>query len=488
MTKLQALMVSQLVFTKFFWNRLKAYYFNAVSGVLARGKLYDSAATGIITLIPKKDRDLLLINNWRPITLLNVDFKILTKALANRMKGKFPFLIDSNQLGYMQGRNIAHNIRRTLDIIQVADARKLAMVILSVDYEKCYDRVAHIAIDDSLKYFNFGDKFRHFVRICLQDSMLTVLNNGHFSEYFKAFRGIKQGDCLSLYLALLVMEQLSIRVRANDKIRGISINNKENKLAQFADDLNMFLMCEFETLMEVTQAFEHFERETDFRVNYNKTSVYRIGSLKDSNAKIYTGKALNWTNTAPVILGIPIDASYEEIFCKEIEKAKQICRIWSVRSLSLIGKVTIVNTLIGSLFVYKMQVLNSVKDDLVNEFEQMVKNFLWGENKRVKIKLATLYNTKEYGGLKLVNLIAKDKSLKIKWVSTCKMVDKIRDLACEFLPSIGNDFWMCNLNHTDVRALVGPGFWQDVALAWSNYNYHDPRDKEEVVKEFLWLC
>lgn len=138
--------------------------------------------------------------------MLNVDYKILTKALALRLRDKLPFLINEDQTGYMQGRNISENIRKTLDIITIADQQRLDVVILSVNYEKCYDRVAFGAILSALKYFNFGPNFCEAVEICLRGSSLRVLNNGHFSDTFQAERGIKQGDCLSPFLALIVME------------------------------------------------------------------------------------------------------------------------------------------------------------------------------------------------------------------------------------------------------------------------------------------
>lgn len=476
-------------FYKVFWDLLKTPYHNALLQSLKNQSLYVSATTGLITLIPKKDRDLFELNNWRPITLLNVDYKIFTKALALRMKNKLAFLIDPDQTGYMQGRDISHNIRRVFDIIQIAKDRNVELVIMSVDYEKCFDRVAHKAIQSALSYFNFGDVFRQYVAISLSNSRLSVINNGFFSPFFNAERGVKQGDCLSPYLALVVMEQLSIRIRNNDKIKGININGHQHKLSQFADDLNLFLKFEKETLIEIAQAFERFERETDFKVNYDKMVIYRTGSLANSDAMIYTGKAFCWTNAAPRILGVTVHAraDTDAIYAELITKAEQICKIWSVRKLSLLGKTTIINSLVASLFVYKMQVSLAITKSSIKRFEQLLNNFLWGEGKRAKIKLNTLYNTKPDGGLRLVNLKAKDDTLKIKWVYNCKNDDKIQSLASQFLPSIGIEYWYCNMKPNEVAYYVKPSFWQDVAIAWARFNFHEPRDIEEIIQEPVWF-
>lgn len=97
-------------FYKFFWPKLKQVYFNAIQHAVQCGSFFRSTKRGIITLIPKKNRDPLSLKNWRPLTMLNVDFKIYSKALANRMKRVLPTIISEDQTGFMKGRNIATNI------------------------------------------------------------------------------------------------------------------------------------------------------------------------------------------------------------------------------------------------------------------------------------------------------------------------------------------------------------------------------------------
>lgn len=476
-------------FYKVFWSKIKLILYEAIQEGLNNGKLHNSALTGIITLIPKKEKELLFLDNWRPITLLNVDYKILTKALALRVKKKLPHLINEDQTGYMHGRNISHNIRKILDIIHIAEKKKIDMVIVSVDYQKCFDRLAWGAIKAALKFFGFGDSFCGYVQTCLNHSQLAVSNDGRISAFFNPTRGVKQGDCLSPYLALLVLEVLSIRIRENSKIKGISINNKEHKLVQFADDLNLFLEYNRVTLLEIARTFDQFECETDLKINYDKTSIYRIGSLKDTDAQLYTGKPFRWTNSPPIVLGVVVSNDYtetENCYKKILSRAKQIINRWRWRSLSLLGKVTIVNSLISSLFVYPMQVLENMSAARIKEFETLINGFLWGEGKRTKISLQVLSNPREFGGLNLSNIMAKQDSLKIKWVDQCRLFPKIADLAREFLPIEAEIFWRANLSKKDIALFLGDSFWHDVAVAWSKLNHHDPSDKEEIVKEFLW--
>ena len=91
-----------------------------------RGEMSVSQRRGVITLIPKDDANLVELSNWRPITLLNVDYKIASKAIASRIKNVLPSLIHSDQSGFMKERFIGQNIRLINDIL---DQTKLKMFL-----------------------------------------------------------------------------------------------------------------------------------------------------------------------------------------------------------------------------------------------------------------------------------------------------------------------------------------------------------------------
>ena len=93
-----------------FFNLVGTYLHQAILFAFDNGQLHISARRGILTLIPKKDQDLLLLKNWRPLTMLTLDYKILAKALDTRLKKVLPFVIDKTQTGFMEGRNIMTNI------------------------------------------------------------------------------------------------------------------------------------------------------------------------------------------------------------------------------------------------------------------------------------------------------------------------------------------------------------------------------------------
>lgn len=180
--------------------------------LLTTGKLHETARQGVITLLAKKDKNLNYLTNWRPLTLLNVDYKILSTAVSLRIKSKADYLIHEDQLGFMQGRNISHTLRKTIDIIQIAKKQSLKMVVVSMDWEKCFDKISFNAIDNSLEYFNFGPRFRQIVQILLSNSESCVLNNGHMSLPFQVLSGVKQGSNASPLLLIWLVRYYLYRL------------------------------------------------------------------------------------------------------------------------------------------------------------------------------------------------------------------------------------------------------------------------------------
>ena len=128
-------------FYKIFWNHLSDLFLNSMNSAFKSGQLPISQRRGIIKLIPIKDADPSLIKNWRPISLLNCDYKIAAKAIANRLKKILPKIIDNDQTGFLKGRFIGENVRLIDSIINFAAAKKIPGLLLFLDFEKAFDTV-----------------------------------------------------------------------------------------------------------------------------------------------------------------------------------------------------------------------------------------------------------------------------------------------------------------------------------------------------------
>ena len=123
-------------FYKVFWEEIGESLTSALNFSFEIGQLPISQRRGIIKLIPKKDADPNLIKNWRPLTLLNCDYKIASKAIANRIKTVLPELISDDQSGFIKKRCISDNIRTLDSVIQYTANKNIPGLLLFLDFEK----------------------------------------------------------------------------------------------------------------------------------------------------------------------------------------------------------------------------------------------------------------------------------------------------------------------------------------------------------------
>ena len=299
-----------------FFKEIKTYLIAMYQFSYDKGLLPESVKKGIISLIPKKHKDTRKIKNMHPLTLLPTSYKILAKTLDNRMREILPSIISESQNGFMAGRNIAVNIRKSLDIIQFCKNKKQAGLILSVDMEKCFNRLSHESMFQSLRYFNFGENFIRWIKLFYTKFEFCVQNYGILSEFRIKEKGQNQGDPISPSIYLLTGEILANKLKLHTGVRGIQVGKIEYLLSQFADDLDMYLPFNQEVVNNVFLTLTDIEKSTGLKVSYEKTTLYRIGSIADSQAKFYTVRKVRWENDYINTLGINIGNRNEDLFYK----------------------------------------------------------------------------------------------------------------------------------------------------------------------------
>ena len=240
-----------------FYQFIDKYFIDSANYSFCEGELSPSQKQAVITLLEKKDKDKMLIKNWRPISLLNVDAKIISKVLATRLKKVISFLVTSNQTAYIPGRFIGENVRLISDILEYTDAAQLEGYIFAADMEKAFDSVEHNFIIAALEAYGFGPNFVQWVKTLLYYQKSCVMNNGHSTGYFSFERGTRQGDPISAFLFALTIEVLFIMVRSNVSIRGLSIFDNEIKLTACADDTTIFIK-DLNSFYHLIRVFDQF--------------------------------------------------------------------------------------------------------------------------------------------------------------------------------------------------------------------------------------
>ena len=188
-----------------------------------------------------------------------------------------------------------------------------------MDFSKCFDRIEIQAILGALSYFGFKQSYIQWTRMIYTDPIACISNNGHFSEYFSVSRSVKQGGPNSAYYFLLLAEVLAIELRKNTDIQGFSVGEIMRVLGQYADDLDLYLRGNEKTLTTAFSIIDYFQKRSGFKINYNKTTLYRIGSIKKLQVKFYSKNELNWTNQGINVLGVDVTAQKWSYLTKTME-------------------------------------------------------------------------------------------------------------------------------------------------------------------------
>ena len=368
-------------FFKCFFNVIGSDLVESFNYAHEKGQLSISQKRGIITLIPKQDSDLLDLQNWRPITLLNTDYKIAAKALARRIEKVLPGIINSDQTGFIKGRYIGENIRLISDIMDYTKSENLPGILLSLDFTKAFDTLECPYINRVLDILNCREGVKRWISIFYANIETAVLNNGFATKWFKPSRGVRQGCPLSPYLFVLGVEILAAKIRQNSLVKGINLFGNEVKISQFADDTNLF--CADVTSVE--NAFVTINNFGGLQLNVKKTKAVWLGKWSKNRS---TPLQLTWTHDPVKILRIHF--SYDEKqnnyhnFPIKIQTLQTNLDLCKSRNLTLFGMVLIIKSIGLSQLVYSASNLN-VPIDFTNDTQKKLSSFLW-KKKRTKSK------------------------------------------------------------------------------------------------------
>ena len=186
-----------------FWSLIGKPLVDCVNYSYEFGELSNSQKQAIITLIEKKGKDERLIKNWRPISLINVDAKIISKVLAKRLEKVLPKIIHSNQNAFVKGRSIFDAIRSIDAIVDYTKRNCLSGMLITIDFEKAFDTLNFNFLIRTLHKFNFGPSFIHWIRVLYKNASSTVMSNGFTTGPFSLERGGRETHSLLTYLLLL---------------------------------------------------------------------------------------------------------------------------------------------------------------------------------------------------------------------------------------------------------------------------------------------
>ena len=228
------------------------------------------------------------------------------------------------------------------------------------------------------------------------------------------------------------------------------MNGEQILLVQFAVDLGLLMEYDQRSWDQVQIEFSKFEHSSGMKINYNKSVVYRMESVRHTNAKFYSMRKLQWSDCPIKILGIILDNDKDNLIKANldplIEKSQVILDLWSKRGLTLFGKIQVVNSLVGSLFTYPFTVLPKIPLVYFNRINKIIKEFIW-DKKKSKIRIEVLQKSKIDAGAGLIDLQAKAKALQLQWVYKINTNQQLRSIANALLSNrMGDLIWTAQLS------------------------------------------
>lgn len=391
--------------------------------------VYEEAEFALGWMCPiykKKDRT--EISNYRPITLLNTDYKLLAKVLALQLMDEIAHLLHPDQTGFVPKRTIFNNIKLASTILNYADLTETDGAIIALDQEKAYDKIRHDYLWETLKEFKIPNLFTNTVKELYKHAHTRVAINGFLSTPFKVTRGVRQGDPLSCALFNLAIEPLACRIRSDDNIKGFEIPGIEEKIIinLYADDTNLFLNKE-DSLDYVHMTLEEWCRASGAKFNIGKTEIVPIGKPEHRRQMINTRK-LNENDQSPLdeririaedkeairILGAWIGNNTDAATPWEpiIDKVQKSLDLYNKSHPTLYGKKTISQMIIGGYTQFLTQAQGMPKH-IEDTFVNMTRNFIWEENTSPRIALEYLHYPVEEGGLNLLDLRTRNEAIDI---------------------------------------------------------------------------
>ena len=397
-----------------FWALLEDDLMAVYDECLSIGSLSLTQTTGIVRLLYKKG-DRSDLRNWRPISLLTADYKILAKALVSRLSKFLPSIVHEDQSCGVPGRSIRDSNRVLQDVVDYCDAHDLPAGLVSLDQEKAFDRVDWSFLDRVLTALNIRPRFRSYVTTLYAGVSSRVLVNGWLSRRIYPKRGVRQGCPMSPVLYVLVAETLGALLRTSP-IRGLALpaSPDELKVVQYADDTTVVVSNEAD-FSSLSDCLRLYESGSGAKLNMSKSRGLFVGSWK---GRVDFPLSLEWTSDHVKILGLLVGP--ERSLCllnwkMAADKMRAAFRMWKPRDLSMSARSFVARAFATSSLWYVAHVV-PVTLALLDEINTEVWRFIWAGHAELVSRRVCCRPVRSGG---LAGVIVRDKvaALQLQWIA-----------------------------------------------------------------------
>lgn len=401
------------------WTTIQHDLLCLVNDFFHYGKFPPDLNKTLLVLIPKVHHPKSL-NQFRPISLCNFAYKVISKVMANRLRPLLEQLVSSEQTAFVSGRQIQDNVfvvHEVLHQFKTRHRKRHFQAILKTDMHKAYDKVEWDFLQAYLIKLGFHPWWVQMVMYCITTTTMSVKLNRESLPYFKPSKGLRQGDPLSPYLFILMANALSTLIHnalMMGHLRGIKLTRSCPTLSHllFADDSVFFLngtIIECQNMANILNQYCHASGQV---INHNKSGLY---FSKGCPPNLQTNLAAELR--VPVLsgygkyLGVPSEwgGSKKELFGWLLGRVHAKLEGWKEMLLSKGGKEILLKSVIQAMPQYAMSIFK-LPLSLCRIIERRIANFWWRNYKNRNgvhwKKLDLLMTGKTSGGLGFRDLAA----------------------------------------------------------------------------------
>lgn len=340
-------------FFRVFWDLVKADMVEVFAECLRDKTLSESMRDGVISLLYKNKGERMDLKNWRPITLLNADYKVLAKVLMFRLQKVIGALVHPGQGCGVPTRSVTDNLLILRDVCFYAKERNFPLTIVSLDQEKAYDRVNHKYMWRVLRAMGMSDIFVGWLKVFYADMVSRVMVNGFASDPLAVRSGVRQGCPLSALLYVLCLEPFLRAVRSNQRIAGCFVPGGGQvvvKALAYMDDVSI-VCSDTPSVLEAMKVANSYGKASGSKINADKSEAFCIGSWRDTSI---IRNVVSVRVDQVKVLGIIFDRNVSGIksWLEVVGKVKRKLDMWSSRQLTMSGKVLILKSIILPMLLF----------------------------------------------------------------------------------------------------------------------------------------
>ena len=460
---------------KLTWNYFGPLLINSWQYAIETGSLTHSHESSYLKLLPKEGKDHTELKNWRPITLSNCDFKIITKNIAMKMTEALSNSINPTQTAYIRGRQITDN----LHIIQymtekISQSNKDRGILISLDAEKAFDSIEHWYIKAVLDKLGLG-WFKNIFELLYKNQKVSILNNKRNAGAYVIKNGVKQGDALSCILFIMGIEPLLKNIESDRSIDPIIIGgNILPKTVSYADDVACITTP---TLQNVNKIFKHYEQMTKLsglKLNADKTEIISKNGLDVYDIR-YNDKSYQVVPSEIIkVNGLFLSFQYEQAALRNINKIYESVegqfKMWSHRHLSVLGKIQIFKTFGLSQILFVGSTVSLPKKE-ENKLTNLIYKFIWtkdmdGNKAPDRIKRSILKIPMKDLGFGMIDFREVLRSIRIKTV--LRLMNSPNHPLHDIINNATNNSIYLNLRSDSIRPCIDNAI-QDINKIWKDF-------------------